>query len=155
MARSDTDGRRILARNRKAGHEYHIAESYEAGIVLRGPEVKSVRAGKANLAQAFALIERGEVWLHDMHISPYDPASRENADPTRPRKLLLHRREIRRLIGATQQKGFTLVPLELYLKGGHIKVTIALGRGKKLHDKRETIRRREADREAARAVRQQ
>ncbi|MCI0436995.1 MAG: SsrA-binding protein SmpB [Gemmatimonadetes bacterium] len=152
MARARADGRKILARNRKAGHEYHIAESYEAGIVLLGPEVKSVRAGKASLAQAWAGVDRGEVWLHDMHISPYDPASRENPDPTRPRKLLLHRREIRRLIGATQQKGFTLVPLDIHLDGGYIKVTLGLGRGKKMHDKRETLRRREADREAERAV---
>ncbi len=154
MARTPNEGRKVLARNRKATHEYHIAETYEAGIVLRGPEVKSVRAGKASLAEAFARVEGGEVWVHAMHISPYDPASRENADPVRPRKLLLHRREIRRLIGATQQKGFTLVPLELYLKAGRIKVTLALGRGKKLHDKRETIRRKDAEREAARAMKE-
>ncbi len=144
---------KVLARNKRALHDYHILESYEAGIVLLGPEVKSVRAGKASLAESYATVDRGEVWLHDLHISPYAPASRENPDPVRPRKLLLHRREIRRLIGATQQKGQTLVPLELYLKDGKVKVKLALARGKKLHDKRESIRKRETEREIERAVR--
>src|SRR5262245_3060403 len=107
--------KKTLARNKKALHEYQILETYEAGIALAGPEVKSIRAGKASLAEAFARVERGEVGLHDMHVSPYDPASRWNADPLRPRKLLLHAREIRKLVGATTQKGLTLVPLELYL----------------------------------------
>jgi SsrA-binding protein len=150
---SATDGRKILARNRKALHEYHIEETWETGIALIGPEVKSVRAGGVSLAEAFASVEGGEVWLRDMHISPYEPASRENADPTRPRKLLLHRSEIRKLIGATQQKGFTLVPLDVYLRDGKVKVTLALARGKKLHDKRETVRRRDAEREMQRAMR--
>jgi len=127
-------------------------ETWEAGIVLTGPEVKSIRGGRASLAEAFASVERGEVWLRDMHVSPYEPASRENADPTRPRKLLLNRREIRRMIGATQQKGQTLVPLDLYLRDGKVKLTLALGRGKKLHDKRETVRQRTADREVERAI---
>ena len=147
-----TESRKVVARNKKATHEYHIADSWEAGIVLVGPEVKSVRAGKVSLAEAFARVDGEEVWLHGMHISPYEPASRENVDPIRPRKLLLHRREIRRLTGAVQQKGFTLVPLDLYLSKGRVKVTLALGRGKKLHDKRETERRREAERETERAM---
>lgn len=152
MARDTTDTRKIVARNRKALHEYHVMETWETGIVLAGPEVKSIRAGRASLAESFATVERGEVWIRDLHISPYEPASRENSDPTRPRKLLLHRSEIRRLIGATQQKGLTLVPLDLYLTGGRVKLTLALGRGKKLHDKRETVRRRTADREVERAI---
>jgi SsrA-binding protein len=152
MAKPPADSRKIVARNRKALHEYHIEERWEAGIVLTGPEVKSVRAGKVSLAESFATIDRGEAWLRDAHISPYEPASRENADPVRPRKLLLNRAEIRRLIGATQQKGLTLVPLDVYLRDGRIKVTIALARGKKLHDKRETLRTRAAERDIERAV---
>jgi SsrA-binding protein len=144
--------RKTLARNRKALHEYHVEETWEAGIALTGPEVKSIRAGKVSMAEAFGSVERGEVWLRDMHISAYEPASRENADPVRPRKLLLHRSEIRKLIGATQQKGWTLVPLDLYLREGRVKVTLALGRGKKLHDKRETLKRRAAEREVERAM---
>ena len=144
--------RKTLARNRKALHEYHVEETWEAGIALTGPEVKSVRAGKVSMAESFGSVESGEVWLRDMHISAYEPASRENADPVRPRKLLLHRSEIRRLIGATQQKGWTLVPLDLYLKDGRIKVTLALARGKKLYDKRETLKRRAAEREVERAM---
>jgi SsrA-binding protein len=152
MPKSSPTDRKILARNRKAVHEYHVEDSWEAGIVLTGPEVKSIRAGKASLAESFASVERGEVWLRDMHVSPYEPASRENADPVRPRKLLLNRSEIRRLLAGTQQKGFTLIPLDLYLRDGRIKVTVALGRGKKLHDKRETLKRRTAEREVDRAV---
>jgi SsrA-binding protein len=149
----DAKDRKVLARNRKALHEYHVEDTWEAGIVLLGPEVKSARDARVNLAGAFATVDGGEVWLHDMHISPYDPASQFNADPLRRRKLLLNRREIRRLIGATQQKGYTLVPLDLYLRNGRIKVTIALARGTKLHDKRETLKRKAADREVERAVR--
>lgn len=149
----DSDGRKVLARNRKALHEYHIEQTWEAGIALIGPEVKSVRAGALSLAEAFATVDGGEVWLRDMHISPYEPASRENADPTRPRKLLLHKKEIRKLIGAAQQKGYTLVPLDVYLRDGKVKVTLALARGKKLHDKREAVRKRDAEREVQRAMR--
>lgn len=148
-----TDGRKVLARNRKALHEYAVLDTWEAGLVLTGPEVKSIREGKANLAGAFARVERGEVWLYDMHVTPYDPASRFNTDPTRPRKLLLSRREIRKLIGATQQQGFTLVPLDLYLRRGYVKLTLALGRGKKQADKREDLKRRDAEREMQRAAR--
>jgi SsrA-binding protein len=145
--------KKTVARNKKALHEYHILDTYEAGIVLVGPEVKSIRAGKVSLTESFARIEGNEAFLHGMHISPYDPASRSNVDATRTRKLLLNRREIRRLIGATQQEGFTLIPLELYLKDGYVKVALALGRGKKSYDKREDIKRRDADREIQRAVR--
>ncbi len=153
MAKPSTDTRKFLARNKKARHDYHVLDTWEAGIVLTGPEVKSVRAGRASLAEAFGRVDRGEVWLHDMHVSPYDPASRWNTDPVRPRKLLLHRSEIRRLIGAVQEKGLTLVPLDLYLSHGHIKVTLALGRGKKLYDKREDLKKRAAEREVERAFR--
>jgi SsrA-binding protein len=146
--------KKTVARNRKALHEYHIIDSYEAGIVLAGPEVKSIRGGKVSLTEAFARIEGNEALLYGMHVTPYDPASRWNVDPVRTRKLLLHRREIRRLIGATQQEGFTLVPLELYLKDGFVKVALGLGKGKKNYDKREEAKKRDADREMQRAVRQ-
>jgi SsrA-binding protein len=145
--------KKTVARNRKALHDYHIVDTYEAGIVLAGPEVKSIRAGKVSLNEAFARIDGNEAWLYGLHVSPYDPASRWNVEPTRNRKLLLHRREIRRLIGATQQEGFTLVPLELYLKDGRVKVGIALARGKKRFDKRDDVKKREAEREIQRAVR--
>lgn len=145
--------KKTLARNRKALHEYHIVDTYEAGIVLAGPEVKSIRDGRLSLTEAFARVDGNEVFLYGMHVTPYDPASRWNVDPVRTRKLLLNRREIRRLIGATQQEGFTLVPLEVYAKDGYIKVAIALARGKKNYDKREDAKRRDADREVQRAVR--
>lgn len=145
--------KKTIARNRKALHDYHIIDTWEAGIVLAGPEVKSVRAGKVSLTEAYARIDGNEAFLHGLHISPYDPASRWNEEPTRTRKLLLHRKEIRRLIGATQQEGFTLVPLEIYLKDGYVKIALGLGRGKKTHDKREAAKRRDADREIQRAVR--
>jgi SsrA-binding protein len=148
------EGRKVIARNKKARFEYHILDTWEAGIVLAGPEVKSIRAGKVSIGESFARVERGEVWLHDLHISPYDPASRWNADPVRPRKLLLHNREIRKLIGATEQKGLTLVPLELYLSHGLVKISIALARGKKLHDKREDMKKKTMDREVRRAISQ-
>lgn len=154
MSREGNDAKKIVTRNRKALHEYEILDTWEAGIVLTGPEVKSVRAGNVSLGEAFARVDDGEVWIHGMHISPYDPASRWNADPVRPRKLLLHAREIRRLIGATREKGLTLVPLELYFRRGYAKVALALARGKKLHDKRETIKRRAAEREMERAARE-
>jgi SsrA-binding protein len=154
MSREGTDAKKIVARNRKALHEYEILDTWEAGIVLTGPEVKSVRAGNVSLGEAFARVDDGEVWIYGMHISPYDPASRWNVDPVRPRKLLLHGREIRRLIGATREKGLTLVPLELYFRRGYAKVALALARGKKVHDKRETIKRRAAEREMERAVRE-
>jgi len=152
MSEEKPDGKKIVARNRKALHEYHVLNTWEAGIVLNGPEVKSVRAGRVSITEAFARIDNGELWLYDMHISPYDPASIWNTDPTRPRKLLLHGRELRKLIGASREKGFTLVPLELYFRRGYAKITIGLGRGKKLHDKREDVKLREAKREIERAT---
>ena len=153
MPPSGPDSRKVIARNKKATHEYHVLETFEAGVVLAGPEVKSVRAGKVSLAEAFARVENGEVWLHGLHISPYEPASRWNADPIRPRKLLLQRRQIRKLIGATQEQGYTLVPLDLYIRAGYVKLTLALARGKKLYDKREALKRKESQREMERAVR--
>jgi SsrA-binding protein len=152
MARAQEEGKKTIARNKKALHEYHITEQMEAGIVLTGPEVKSIRGGKASLAESFARVDNGEVWLHDMHISPYDPASIWNTDPVRPRKLLLKGKEIRRLIGATKEKGLTLVPLDLYISRGYVKVSLALARGKKLYDKREDIKRKDAKREIERVV---
>lgn len=154
MNRPDRDAKKIVARNRKALHEYEIIDSWEAGIVLTGPEVKSVRAGKVSLAEAFARVENGEVWIYGMHISPYDPASRWNTDPLRTRKLLLNNREIRRLIGATREKGLTLVPLDLYFRRGYARLTLALARGKKLFDKREALKQRDAAREIERAARE-
>jgi len=145
--------KKTVARNKKALHDYHIVDTYEAGVVLAGPEVKSIRAGKVSLTEAYARIDGNEAWLYGLHISPYDPASLWNVEPTRNRKLLLHRREIRRLIGATQQEGFTLVPLELYLKDGMVKVGLALARGKKQFDKRDDMKKRDAEREMQRAVR--
>lgn len=154
MNRPERDAKKIVARNRKALHEYEIIDTWEAGLVLTGPEVKSVRAGKVSLAEAFARVENGEVWIYGMHISPYDPASRWNADPVRTRKLLLKSREIRKLIGATREKGLTLVPLDLYFRRGYARVTLALARGKKLHDKREALKERAASREIERAARE-
>src|SRR5687767_8544406 len=148
----DPEKRVSVARNPRATYDYHIVESYEAGIVLTGTEVKSLRRGKASIKEAFGLVRNGEVWLEGMHITPYEQGNRYNHEPVRSRKLLLHRREIERLIGSVEQQGLTLVPLELYFLRGRAKVALALGRGKKQHDKREDLKRRIADREAARAV---
>lgn len=148
-----TDERRQIATNRRARFEYEILERFEAGLVLQGPEVKALRAGKASLADAYAQVKRGELYLQNLHISPYDPASRENPDPRRERKCLLHRAEIQRLAGKVQERGLTIVPLSLYFKNGRAKVELGLVRGKRRHDKRETIRRRETERELARAIR--
>jgi SsrA-binding protein len=153
MNRAERDGKKIVARNRKALHEYSIIDTWEAGLVLTGPEVKSIRAGKVSLAEALARVENNEVRIHGMPISPYDPASRWNVDPLRSRKLLLNSREIRRLIGATREKGLTLVPLDLYFRRGYARVTLALARGKKLYDKREAVKERDAAREMERAAR--
>src|ERR687892_101001 len=142
-----------VARNKRARHDYHILETWEAGVVLSGTEVKSLRQGKANLTDAYATVRDGEVFLLNLHISPYEQGNQFNHDPTRTRKLLLHKREIRRMIGAVERQGLTLIPLELYFKRGRAKVALALGKGKKLHDKRETSRQRDADREMARALR--
>ncbi len=143
-----------IARNKRARHDYHILETHEAGIVLTGSEVKSLREGKVNIGDAYGVVKDGEVWLLNMHVSPYEQASHFGHDPTRTRKLLLHRKEIRRLIGSVERQGLTLIPLELFFnKRGVAKVTLALGKGKKLHDKRETEREREVAREIARATR--
>ena len=149
---AEDSGRKILGRNRKARHEYEILETFEAGIALKGPEVKSIRAGKIGFSDAYARVERGEVWLHSLHVGAYEPATTWNADPLRPRKLLLHRQEIRRLIGKVDEKGLTLVPLELYLKRGLVKVTLGLARGRTLYDKRDKLRKETQDREARRAM---
>ncbi len=142
-----------IAKNRRARHDYSIIDTFEAGIVLTGSEVKSLRDGKANLSDSYGIVRDGEIYLLNLHISLYDRASYNNHETTRTRKLLLHKREITRLIGAIERQGLTLVPLELYFKHGIAKVALALGKGKKLHDKRETERERDADREMARALR--
>lgn len=149
MADSPT---KLIVSNRKARHEYHILDTVEAGIVLQGTEVKSLRDGRANLQDAFASFNRGELWLHNLHISPYEQGNRFNHDPVRPRKLLLHRRELRKLVGQVEQKGLTLVPLDLHFRSGVAKVSLALVRGKKLHDKRDDAKKRDAEREIARGM---
>jgi SsrA-binding protein len=146
------EGRKVVATNRKARHEYEILETWEAGMVLKGPEVKSLREGKVGFQDAFARVDGGELWLHSLHISPYEQANRFNEDPLRVRKLLLHRHEIRRLLGKVEEKGLTLVPLEIYFRGGNAKITLALARGRKLYDKREKLKRKTQDDEARRAV---
>src|SRR5919197_830358 len=143
-----------VASNRSATYRYHLLDKWEAGLVLTGTEVKSLRDGKAQLKDGYATVRDGEVWLHNVHIPPYGPASRENHDPDRSRKLLLHRREIDRLVGSTREKGLTLVPTRLYFSGPRAKVEIALARGKDLYDKRESIRTREMQRDMQRALRE-
>jgi SsrA-binding protein len=145
--------RQVVARNRRARFEYEILDTIEAGIALLGPEVKSLRAGQANLSEGYAVIRGGEIFLIGVHISPYEQAGRTRPDPRRERKLLLHRAEIGRLAGQVAQRGLTLVPLELYFRNGRAKLELAVARGKRRHDKRETIRRREQEREMQRAVR--
>jgi SsrA-binding protein len=145
-------GTRPIATNRRAFHEYHVEEKLEAGLALTGTEVKSLREGKASLQDGYVAVEGGEAWLWNVHIPPYTAGSWNNVDPKRKRKLLLHRREIQRLASRIQKSGATCVPLTLYFKGPRAKAEIALVTGKKLHDKRETIRRREADREARAAM---
>jgi SsrA-binding protein len=142
-----------IAKNRQARHDYAIIDTWEAGIVLTGTEVKALREGKANISDAYGIVRNGEIFLLNLHISPYERGGYVNHDPTRTRKLLLHRKEIRRLIGAVEREGLTLIPLELYFRKGKAKVALALGKGKKLHDKRETARQRDAEREVARALR--
>jgi SsrA-binding protein len=147
------EGFKVVADNRQARFRYEILETYEAGIELQGTEVKSIRQGKLNLQDGYALIRNGEAWLLNVHISPYQSSSEYfNHDPRRTRKLLLHKREIRKLTGKVEQEGLTLVPLKMYMKRGLVKITIALGRGKKLHDKRETIKERQDQRDMARAM---
>lgn len=147
--------KKVIANNKKARHDFFIEEVYEAGIVLTGTEIKSIRQGKVNLRDSFARIDQGEVYLYNMHISPYDKGNRFNVDPLRIRKLLLNRHEIRKLIGLTTQKGLTLVPLNLYInEQGRAKMEIAVARGKKLYDKREDIAKRDSDRKIRQKMRQ-
>lgn len=149
------EGKKIVAENRKARHDYHIEETLEAGIALTGTEVKSLRAGKANLRDCYAEVRAGEVFAVNLHISPYEQGNRFNHDPRRPRKLLLHRHEINRLFGKVQQQGMTLIPLRIYFRRGKAKIELALAKGKKLHDKRQAIAERDAQREIRRTVREQ
>ncbi len=141
---------KLICQNKKAWHEYFIEDRFEAGMVLLGTEVKSLRDGKASLGDSYAKIKDGEVFLVDAHINPYSHANRFNHDPLRPRKLLLHKSEIRRLIGKTQERGFTLIPLRLYFSDGRAKVELGLAKGKKLYDKRETLKRKAVERDMER-----
>jgi len=141
-----------IAENRKAFHDFHLLETFEAGLVLLGTEVKAIREGRVNLRDSFARVEDGEAFIYNVHISPYSHRGYADHEPLRRRKLLLHRSEIRKLIGKTVEKGMTLVPVRMYLKNGRVKVAISLAKGKKAHDKRETIKRRETDRETRAAV---
>ena len=145
---------RLVADNRKARHDYHLLETFEAGVALLGTEVKAIREGRVNLRDSYARVEGGEVFVYGMHISPYSHRGYAEHDVTRRRKLLLHRAEIRKLIGKTVERGLTLVPTRLYFKNGRVKVAIALARGKQAHDKRETIRRRETERETRAAIKE-
>lgn len=151
---SKEGGIKIATENRKARHDYHIHETYEAGLVLTGTEVKSLRAGKANLKDSYARIENGEVMLHNMHISPYDQGNRFNHEPLRTRKLLMHRYEIVKLIGKTKEKGYTLVPIKIYFTRGRAKLELGLATGKKLYDKRQDLAAKDAKREVDRAFRE-
>ena len=153
MAKRSTSGIKVVSTNRKAYHDYAIEDTFEAGIVLIGSEIKSIRAGRVNLRDGYAAIEDGEVWMHNTHIAPYDPASRFGHEPRRKRKLLLHKREIARLARQVQEKGYTLVPLRLYLKDNRAKVELALARGKRQYDKRAAIAARDDQRRAQRAIR--
>ena len=149
---TDAEPRKVIADNRKAFYDYHVLETFEAGVVLLGTEVKAIREGRVNLRDSFARLEKGEIWLLNVHISPYSHTGYAHHDERRQRKLLLHRTEIRKLTGRVTEKGLTLVPLQMYFKDGRVKVSVALVKGKQLHDKRETIRRREVDRETRAAV---
>jgi len=150
MAETDEIREKLVTTNRKARHDYTILDTYETGIVLTGTEVKSLREGNANLADGYAMIKNGEVWLLGMHITPYSHGSYANVDPVRTRKLLLHKNEIRKLIGITSEKGLTLVPLKVYFKNNLAKVLLAVARGKKSYDKRHDIARREVERDIRR-----
>jgi SsrA-binding protein len=144
--------RRVIAENRKARHDYHILETWEAGVALLGTEVKAIREGRVNLRDSYARAQDGEIWMMNVHVSPYSHRGYADHAEKRQRKLLMHAHEIRKLIGRTVEKGLTLVPLELYFKKGRVKVLLALAKGKQAHDKRETLRRRETDRETRAAV---
>jgi SsrA-binding protein len=144
--------RESVARNPKAAHDYFLLDTFEAGLVLTGTEVKSLRRRGASIKESFARVSRGEVWVEKLNITPYEQGNRYNHDPVRSRKLLLHRREIEKLIGAVERDGLSLIPLELYFERGRAKLQLALARGKKAHDKRETLKRQMADRDVARAM---
>jgi SsrA-binding protein len=145
---------KIVADNRKAFHDYHVLDTWEAGIALLGTEIKAIREGRVNLRDSYARLDKGEIWLLNVHISPYSHTGYAHHDEKRPRKLLLHKHEIMKMTGLVQEKGLTLVPLQLYFKGGRLKASVALVKGKQQHDKRETIRRREIDRETRAAVKE-
>ena len=145
-------GRRVVAQNKKARHDYHVEETFEAGLVLTGTEVKSLRAGRASLVDGYASIKDGEIWLHNVHIPEYTQGTWTNHEPRRTRKVLLHRAEIHKLVGKTQEKGLTLVPLALYFKDGYAKVELGLARGKRNYDKRQALAQRQATREAQREM---
>jgi SsrA-binding protein len=145
-------GIKVLSDNRQAGHNYHLLERFEAGVALTGTEVKAARSGRIQLKDAYADVEGNEAWLMNAHISQYSHGNRENHEPTRRRKLLLHRKEIDKLLGKTREQGLTLIPTKMYLKNGHIKVELAVAKGKKLHDKREAERKRETEAEARAAI---
>jgi len=146
---------RSIAENRKAFHDYHLLETFEAGVALLGTEVKAIREGRVNLRESFGRVEDGEVFLYNVHISPYSHRGSSDHEPTRRRKLLLHRQEIQKLIGKTVQRGMTLVPVRMYFKNGRVKVSVSLAKGKQSYDKRETIKRREAERETRAALKVQ
>ncbi len=153
MSVAETEGK-LMAQNKKARHDYFIEETYEAGIVLTGTEIKAIRAGRMNLKDSFARIRNGEAYLHNAHISEYEQGNRYNHEPTRARKLLLHKKQIDKLIGETQQQGYSVVPLKVYIKNGFAKVLIGLAKGKKNYDKRETLKRKDAKREMDRAIKE-
>jgi len=150
-AEKETPKKESVARNKRASHDYHILDTWEAGIVLTGSEVKSLRNGRANIGDAYAILNGGEVYLLNLHISPYEQASYFNHEPTRTRKLLLHKKEIKKMIGSVERQGLTLIPLELYFKKGKAKVALGLGKGKKLHDKRADLKKKDDERDMARA----
>ena len=149
---AESDGKKVVATNRKARHDYEILDTWEAGIVLKGPEVKSLRGGKVGFQDSYARVSGTEIWLHNLHIAPYEQANRFNEDPLRVRKLLLGRGEIRRLVGKVEEKGLTLVPLDLHFRRGFAKVTLGLARGRKLYDKREKLKQRAQERDQRRAA---
>lgn len=154
MASNRQEGVKVVARNRRASHDYHLLEHFEAGLALTGTEIKSVRANKVSLQRAYVAPRGDELWLMEANIAPYEHGNRENHDPVRPRKLLLHRREINKILDALQTKGMTMVPTKMYLRDGWAKVDVALAKGKKLYDKRADIARRDSERQVERALRE-
>jgi SsrA-binding protein len=152
---ADNERTKLVVENRKAYHEYTIEERLESGIELAGTEVKSIRQGKVNMGDSYAAVDNGELWLYDLHISPYEQGNRFNKDPLRPRRLLMHKREILRLFNIVRQEGLTLIPTRLYFKNGRVKVEISVARGKKLYDKRDAMARRQAGREIEKKMKEQ